>query len=149
MHLPPQFIANVHRVFGDRGRQWLPCLPYILAQCRGKWGLGEGGMCPTMRMNYIEFTTTAAGEPVALKVGVPHAEFFTEMETLRLYDGRGAARLLDVDRELSAMLMQHLQPGSMLWQLGDNRKETRIAASVMRALPVSTPPTHHLPAFSQ
>jgi streptomycin 6-kinase len=149
MHFPPQFIENVHRVFGDSGCEWLPRLPYILAQCRGKWGLGEGVMCPTMRMNYIEFTTTAAGEPVALKVGVPQAELFTEMEALHLYDGRGAARLLDADRELGAMLMQHLQPGTMLWQLGDNRKETKIAASIMRELPVSTPSTHNLPIFSQ
>jgi len=102
-----------------------------------------------MSMNYIEFNTTTTGEPVALKVGVPHAEAFTEMEALRLYDGRGAARLLDADRELGAILMQHLQPGTMLWQLGDNRKETRIAASIMCELPVPSPSTHNLPRFSQ
>jgi streptomycin 6-kinase len=102
-----------------------------------------------MSMNYIEFATTAAGEPVTLKVGVPHAELFTEMEALRLYDARGAVRLLDVDRDLGAILMQRLQPGTMLWLLGNNRRETEIAASIMSALSVPVPSRHNLPAFSR
>lgn len=149
MHLSPQFVENVHRVFGNRGREWLPRLPGIAARCRDKWGLREGAMCPTMGMNYIEFARTSAGEPVALKVGVPHRELFTEIEALRLYGGRGAARLLDADRDLGAILMQRLRPGTMLWELGDNREETRIVASVMRELSVPPPSTHNLPRFSQ
>jgi streptomycin 6-kinase len=98
-------------------------------------------------MNYIEFTATTAGEPVALKVGVPHAELFTEMQALRLYDGRGAARLVAADRELGAILMQRVEPGTVLWQLGDNQQETQIAASIMRALPVPVPEAHGFPTF--
>jgi streptomycin 6-kinase len=149
MHLPPQFVATVHRIFGDKGREWLPRLPGILARCRAKWGLATGIPCPTMSINYIEFTTTAAAQPVALKVGVPHSELYTEMETVGLYRGKRAVRLLDADRELGALLMQRLQPGTLLWQLMDNARETRIAASIMRELPVPTPATHNLPAFSR
>jgi streptomycin 6-kinase len=149
MQLPAQFIETVQRVYGDEGQPWLTRLPRIVARCRERWGLCAGEMCPDMRMNYVEFTVTAAGTPVALKVGVPHAELFTEMEALGLYGGRAAVRLLAADRELGAILMQRLQPGTMLWQLGDNERETRIAASIMRRLPVSTPSTHHLPSFSQ
>ena len=149
MHLPPEFTERVHRVFGDRGRAWLPSLPGVVARCRDTWGLREGAVCPNASMSYIELTHTAAGEPVALKVGVPHRELFTEMEALRLYDGRGAARLLEADRELGAILMQHLRPGTMLWELRDNRKETMVAASAMRVLAVPVPSTHSLPTFSQ
>jgi len=149
LQLPPEFIDKVHRVFGQSGRDWLPELPAIVAQCREQWGLCEGVMCPTVSMNYIEFTTTAAGEPVALKVGVPHEELFTEMEALRLYNGRGAARLLDADRELGAILIQRLRPGKMLWQLGDNRTETEIAATIMRVLRTPIPATHNLPTFGR
>ena len=147
MNLPPQFTAKVHRIFGDDGREWLPRLPGIVARCREQWGLHEGVMCPSMSMNYIEFTTTADAQPVALKVGVPHSELFTEMEALSLYDGGRAARLLGADRELGAILMQRLQPGTMLWQLGDNRRQTEIAASIMRELPTPVPPAHGLPTF--
>jgi len=102
-----------------------------------------------MSMNYIEFTTTAAGQPVALKVGVPHSELYTEMEALELYQGKRAVHLLGADRELSALLIQRLQPGTMLSQLGDNERETRIAALVMRDLLVPTPAVHNMPAFSR
>jgi streptomycin 6-kinase len=148
MDLPSQFIESVHRVFGDRGRKWLPELPAIAARCRDKWDLCEGVICPNMSMNYIEFTTMPSGDPVALKVGVPHPELFTEMEALRLYNGRGAVRLLDADRNLGAILMQRLEPGTMLWELGDNRKETHIAASAMCQLPVPVPSAHALPKFA-
>ncbi|MCJ7738270.1 MAG: aminoglycoside phosphotransferase family protein, partial [Anaerolineae bacterium] len=137
------------RIFGDKGRAWLPLLPAILARCREKWDLAEGTICPAVGMSYIEFTTTAGGEAVALKVGVPHEELFTEMEALALYSGRNAARLLDADREMGAILMQRAMPGTMLWQVGDNREQTRIAASVMKDLPVAAPETHSMPHFSR
>lgn len=149
MRIPPELAEKVPRIFGDAGRAWLPRLPEIVATCRERWGLAEGTPCPTMSMNYIEFTTTAAGEPVALKVGVPHEELLTEMEALALYDGRRAVRLLDADRHLGAILMQRAMPGTMLWQLGDESEQTRIGAAVMKALPVPVPEQHTLPHFSR
>jgi streptomycin 6-kinase len=149
MHLAPQFIDTIYRIFGDDGRAWLPRLPEILARCRAKWGLSTGIPSPSMSLNYLEFTTTAGGELVALKVGVPHSELYAEMEALALYEGRRAVRLLDADRELGALLLQRLQPGTMLWELGDNAQETRIAASIMRELHVPAPDTHNMPAFSR
>lgn len=148
MDFPREFIESVQRVFGDKGRAWLPRLPELIVQCRAKWGLRDGVICPRVRMNYIELTTTEAGDPVALKIGVPNPELFTEMEALRLYDGRRAVPLLDADAELGAILMRRLQPGTMLWQLGDNREEARIAASIMRELAVPVPRSHGLPTFA-
>ena len=149
MEFPPVLIEKVHRIFGDKGRQWLPGLPDLIVQCREKWGLRECVMCGNMSMNYIEFATLESGESVALKVGVPHAELFTEMEALRLYGGGRAARLLDADRELGAILMQRMRPGTMLWQLGDDREATRIAAQLMGELTVPAPAAHELPSFAQ
>jgi streptomycin 6-kinase len=138
MHLAPEFIDTIHRVFGDDGRTWLPRLPRILARCRSRWGLSVGVPSPAMSLNYLEFTTTADGDPVVLKVGVPNDELYTEMEALTLYDGHSAVRLLDAERELGALLLQRLQPGTMLWELGDNARETRIAAQIMRTLHACT-----------
>ncbi len=149
MQIPTQLIEKVHGIFGDRGRAWLPHLPAILTRCREKWNLAEGTVCPAVSMSYIEFTTTVSGEPVALKVAVPHEELFTEMEALALYNGQRAARLLDADRELGAILMQRAVPGTMLWQVGDNREQTHIAASMMRDLPAPAPAAHTMPHFSR
>ena len=147
MDLPPQLIEKAHRFFGDEGKAWLVRLPEILGQCRAKWGLPEGEMCPDMSINFIEFTQTPEGIPVALKVGVPHAEMFTEMEALRLYEGRNAVQLLDTDRELGAILMRRVMPGTMLWKLNDNQEEAQIAGRVMRDLRVPVPEAHGLPRF--
>ena len=147
--IPPPFIDTIHRVFGDDGRAWLPRLPGILAQCRAKWKLSASVPCAAMSLNYLEFAVTAAGEPVALKVGVPHSELYTEMEALALYDGHRAVRLLDADRELGALLLQRLRPGTMLWHLGDNARETRIAASILSALHVPAPERHGMPTFAR
>jgi streptomycin 6-kinase len=149
MRLPSQFIQKVHRIFGEAGRAWLPQLPEIAAQCREMWGLAEGTLCPSLSMNYIEFTRTGDGYPVALKIGVPHEELFTEMEALALYAGRGAVRLLASDYERGALLLQRAMPGTLLWQVGDNAQQTEIAASAMWTLMPPVPEETHLPHFSR
>ncbi|MEE9254725.1 MAG: aminoglycoside phosphotransferase family protein [Pseudomonadales bacterium] len=149
MDLPPDFIQSVHRVFGDEGREWLSRLPELVAQCRARWALRDGVMSPDISMAYIEFTSTEAGEPVALKIGVPDAELRAGIEALRLYAGRRAVRLVDADPEIGAILMQRIQPGTMLWQVGDNRAQTKIAATIMRELPVAVPASRGLPTFAR
>jgi streptomycin 6-kinase len=149
MAYSPEFIEKVHRIFRDEGRAWLPRLPEILAQCREMWNLPEGTPCPFVSMNYIEFTTTPDGQPAALKIGVPHEELFTEMEALACYGGRGAVRLLASDRERAALLLQRAVPGTMLWEVGDNREQTRIAASVMGSLFRPVPEETPMPHFSR
>jgi streptomycin 6-kinase len=145
----PDFAATVTRIFGEAGRAWLPHLPDILATCRAKWRLKEGVPHPNMGINYIETTETSTGQPVVLKVGVPHEELFTEMAALTLYAGRGAVRLHDADRDLGAMLLAQVQPGTMLWQWGDNREQTQIVAEIIATLPMPEPSHHHFPTFSR
>ena len=149
MSYPPEFAQTVHRIFGAAGRDWLPQLPDILAQCREMWGLPKGTPCPTMSINYIEFTTMPDGQPAALKVGFPHEDVFTEMEALALYDGRGAVRLLASDHDRAALLLQRAVPGTLLWQRGDNREQTRVAAAAMKALFRPVPEQTALPHFSR
>jgi len=144
---PEQFIETVGRIFREEGRQWLQQLPGILERCRQKWGLEKGTLCPNLSINYIEFTRNQDGLAVALKVGVPNDELFSEMDALRLYNGQGAVPLLDADRELSAFVMKRVQPGDLLWEIGDNLVETRIAARLMLQLQRPLPKEHGFPTF--
>jgi streptomycin 6-kinase len=148
MFLPPTFIDTVQRIFGENGVDWLAHLPEILLKCRKKWGLSEGVLCPNLSINYIEYTQSSTGEAVAIKIGVPNAELFTEMDALRLWDGDGAVRLIDSDQALGALLIHRVNPGTLLWQLRDNRKETVIAASIMHKLHKVVKTEHRFPGFS-
>ena len=87
---------------------------------------------------------------LVLKVGVPHRDFTTEMEALAIYAGRGINRLVEVDRDLNAMLLERLKPGTMLAQTEMDRSEQfETAAHIIRQLHETPPPsTHGLPHFS-
>ena len=146
MDIPQKLVENAERVFGDRARAWLPGLPGVAAACRDRWDLAEGIPAPHMSMNYIELTTTAEDCPVALKIGVPHDDLYTEMEALRAYDGQAAVGFIDSDHDLGAILMDRVQPGTMLFQSGcDDAEQTRLAGAIMRELPVTVPQEHGMP----
>jgi len=140
---------TVTRIFGTKGQAWLERLPQILAQCAARWQLTLGEPVSHLSINYLAYATTRDGEAVVLKVGVPHRELETEIEALQWYAGRGMVRCLDADLELGAMLLERLRPGRMLTSVGDNARETRIAAGIMRTLTVPCPPSHHLPTFAE
>ena len=71
---------------------------------------------------------------MVLKMGVPNREFLSEMETLRLFNGEGACKLLDYDEEKYWMLLERLTPGVMLAEMEDDEKATRIATEVMQKI---------------
>lgn len=147
--LPGDFKKSVLRIFGDSGRDWIPRFPGILEQCRERWRLILGAPVEDLSINYVTFAVTETGEEVVLKVGVPHREMETEIEALRIYDGKRMVRCLDADLRLGAMLLKRITPGRMLKDLRDNRQEAKIAAGLMRELPVPEPAKHSLPAFAQ
>jgi len=132
-------MADLH---GDAGREWLRRLPDIVAECVARWSLSLTAAGDAPSYNYIVPALRSDGYPVILKVGYPHRELRSEIDALAHYDGRGAARLLDADRDLGALLLERLLPGAMLVSVSDDEKATEIAASVMRALSRPAAPQH-------
>jgi streptomycin 6-kinase len=76
----------------------------------------------------------SAQEQVILKLGVPNRELTSEIAALRLYNGRGACRLLEADAQKGMLLLERLLPGRTLSMLEDDEQATRIAAEVMSLL---------------
>jgi streptomycin 6-kinase len=142
MDLPAEFIATISNTFGEAGVGWLARLPVLLAECADQWSLTELEPVAELSYNFVATARRGDGAQVMLKVGVPNPELDSEMAALRVYDGRGAARLLAADEGRSAMLLERLQPGVPLARLGDDEEATRIAARVMRAL-WRRPPADH------
>ena len=80
--------------------------------------------------NYVCAATQKDGSEAVLKIGVPNPELTSEINALTLYNGQGACRILEADPENGMLLLERLQPGTMLASLGDDDQATGIAAEV-------------------
>ena len=137
----------MYALYGGEGRTWLERLPALLEMCCRRWSLTLNTPFEGLSYNYVVKAWNADGFPVVLKVGVPNHELLTEIDALRLYDGRGCARLLAADHELGAMVLERLRPGAMLVTLPDEQA-TRIAAEVMEQLWHKLPAQHSFPTVA-
>lgn len=132
-NLPPAFVNNVTAAFGNPGLRYLAALPDLLAEAAHRWDLTPGKPF-LLSYNYVCPVTRADGTPAVLKIGVPNRELNSEIKTLRVYAGQGACRLLEADADQGLLLLERLQPGTMLATLKDDDRATEIAAEVMQAI---------------
>ena len=132
--LPAHVTRTILALYGDGGRAWLDRLPALLSTCAERWSLRILPPFSELSYNYVAPAVRADGSPAVLKAGVPNPELATEIAALRFYAGRGIVRLLDADPAWGVLLLERLQPGTLLSTLEDDEEATRIAAGVMRAL---------------
>ncbi|HSM02730.1 MAG TPA: aminoglycoside phosphotransferase family protein [Acidimicrobiia bacterium] len=96
------------------GRAWLADVPRLVAECRERWSLELGDPYPGSYVSVVMPATRADGAPAVLKVQFPHEESEHEADALRVWDGKGAIRLLDHDPDRHALLLEHCIPGTHL-----------------------------------
>lgn len=133
MNLPVEFTSNIQNTFREKGYAFLNALPLSIAEASAQWGLTDVIPSPTLSYNFVAFAKRGS-ENIVLKMGVPNHEFLSEMETLRLFNGMGACKLLEYDEEKYWMLLERLNPGEMLATMKDDEEATRIAAEVMKRI---------------
>lgn len=137
--LPPEFIAH-----NEAEPAWLRALPTLLARLAAGWSLTLAPPFPGIAINYVAPVTRADGTPCVLKVSRHIGDTGYEIAALRLWDGDGAARLLEADRAVGALLLERAAPGTMLTAVAaqDDDAATDIAAHMLERLwrPV---PEHH------
>jgi streptomycin 6-kinase len=119
-----QAILDVH---GPAGESWLAALPALLNEVAARWSLTLRPPFPQLSYNFVAPAVGPGGEPLVVKAGVPHGELWSEIDALRLFDGRGIARLVDADRERGVLLLERVLPGGSLRGEGD---DDQIAALV-------------------
>jgi streptomycin 6-kinase len=93
---------------------WLAELPQLVEQVREAFGLRlsaplHGGSC-----SWVAPAELADGTRVIVKIAWPHREMYGEAAALRLWDGRGAVRLLAHDPQRHALILQRCEPGQPL-----------------------------------
>ena len=151
--IPASLAATVVAMNGRAGTAWLRRLPATVAACESRWSLTVLPPFRDLSFNYIAPALQADGSEAILKIGMPGAdvnpEFSTEIEALVRFDGRGCVRLLRINRQLGALLLERVRPGTILATLGDDGEATRIAARVMRRLWHPITPPHPFPTVAR
>lgn len=142
MQLPASFIATIRNVFKEDGEYFLAALPSLINEASQRWGLADIRPVSNLSYNFVafakrvstRFASTNWQEDVVLKIGVPRGELTSEMAALKLFNGDGACQLLEWDEEKGFLLLERLNPGTMLSELEDDDQRTHIAVDVMSKL---------------
>jgi streptomycin 6-kinase len=152
MRVPPSvpegLIRTTLELRGTTGAGWLNRLPEIVVRCEERWSLRVGPPFPELSYNYAAPATRADGTAAVVKLSFPDAGFRAEAEALRHFDGRGAVRLLELDLDRGAMLLERLEPGLPLTTVHDDNEATSIAADVLGQLWRPVPPEHPFPTVA-
>lgn len=135
-------IVGVHR---ERGEAWIAGFGELLRHCEERWGVRWMKPYPPS-YHFVAPVVLRDGTEAALKLGVPGKELLSEVETLRLYAGEGAVRLLDAEPERGILLLERLQPGRTLHSVSDDEEAVAIAAGVMRKIARPAPSSGAFPS---
>jgi streptomycin 6-kinase len=147
--VPEELVRNTTELRGVEGAEWANRLPAVVADFERRWSLEVGAPFPELSQNYVAPALRADGTPAVLKLSFPgDPEFGTEARALRLFDGRGIARLLELDPERGAMLLERLEPGVPLDTVEDDEEAMSSAADVLRRLWRPAPADHPFPLVS-
>ena len=151
IHIPPSLARTMREMYGAEGEAWLRDLPALLDAYARRWSITILPPFPNLVYNYVAPALTADGAPAVFKLGMPDGEARDQIAALRIFDGRGIARLLAGDAEGGALLIERLLPGTSLVQLApeDDEAATAIAAEVMRALWRPAPAEHTFPTTEE
>ncbi|GAA4717937.1 streptomycin 6-kinase [Pedococcus ginsenosidimutans] len=143
--LPEDFLESVRRltaqegaVGGPSGSEWAAGLPRLLADVLDDWGLTVAGPACTGYSSVV-LPVLREGARLALKLGWPHVEARDEALALRLWDGRGAVRLVAADPHRSVLLLEALDSSRTLGEL-DVDTACEVTGELLRELHVPAPP---------
>ena len=133
LNLPVDFIKNIHNSFDEEGVQFIKELPRLVDEASQLWNLHDVRFVPNLSYNFVAFAKRDK-EDVILKIGVPNPELNSEMSALKLFNGDGACQLLECDAKRGFLLLERLNPGTMLADLTDDDERTNIAIDVMQRI---------------
>lgn len=132
MRIPEQLVANCEKT--PERKAWMNRLPVLLRQLEARWSLRLGepfdhsGSC-----SWVAPATRANGEPVVLKLAMPHMEGQDEILGLHFWNGNGTVKMLEADLESGAMLLERCLPGNTLHSESETRQD-KVVAHLLRRI---------------
>jgi len=143
--LPRMLVESVAEEGSPERTEWLGRLPEIVAALAERWTLTVGApFQPGGQVSWVAPARDGAGRDLVLKVGWTHYEGRDEAHGLRLWDGRGAARVhaAHVDGPTTALLLERCRPGTTLKQARAEPEQDEVVAGLLRQLWCEPPADH-------
>lgn len=131
--IPPNLAEKMVEVWGEEGSEWIARFPKLLQEASAKWKLTDLEPAPGLSYNFVAFAKRG-GMPVVLKLAVNSDHLENEARVLQAYAGKHAAKLIDGDPKLGAILLERLVPGIPLWStwtVDKDNEQTHIAADLI------------------
>jgi streptomycin 6-kinase len=116
------------------GAAWLDSLPSVVEACAQRWSLRVGPPFEGQNVSHVRAVELPDGTPAVLKINAAEVESEHEPDALRLWEGRGAVRLLGHEESVRALLLERCEPGTPLWAIEDDEGATRIAGQALRRI---------------
>ncbi|MCX7122757.1 MAG: aminoglycoside resistance protein [Gammaproteobacteria bacterium] len=128
------FDENLYALYPNQAKDWLVALPTFLKSIETKLSIRIAAPFSNLTYHYVAQATSADGEILIFKCGIPHKEMRTEIAALQHYDGQGCVKLITSDAEQGWLLIEACQPGVVLATLEDDAVATHHAVEVMQKL---------------
>jgi streptomycin 6-kinase len=135
----PARLRESASAWGEAGTRWLENLPARVAELEQAWSLTAGRPFDADTNAWVAPVRLADGSEAMLKIGLPDIETLHEAAGLRVFDGRGAVRLLRATDDGYALLLERCVPGTNLWSVGEQEGEA-VGAEILRLLWREPPP---------
>ncbi|MGW4705503.1 aminoglycoside phosphotransferase family protein [Streptomyces sp. NPDC004285] len=135
IHVPEELAQSQAKYNGEAGRAFVAGLPARAEEFLGRWGLRVTG--PSMygvASLVLPVVRDADGTRAALKMQLLDEESEGEPVGLRVWDGAGAVRLLDLDDATGTMLLERLDEARPLSAVEDTREALGIVADLLARL---------------
>lgn len=128
---------------GADGERWLEGLPRVVERLAERWQLTDIRTAyPGGAVAYVAPVVRAGGAPAVLKVSFLDDETRYEADVLRAWGGHGSVRLLDVEPDDGALLLERLTPARRSpTTLTEKRRSKSPAACSVSSGPRRLPPT--------
>lgn len=132
IEVPSGLLAYQVKYRGEAGREWVAGLPALAARYLEQWNLRLDGRARHGHVALVLPVLTADGTPAVLKLQQVDEEHYGEGIALRVWDGRGAVRLLD--EEPTALLLERLDADRPLSTVADDMRAVKIIAELLARL---------------
>jgi len=130
--LPSELVAHVTAGCGEAGEEWLDQLETTVRTLEDHWSVSVEAPFAAGEFNFVAPAVTEGARQTVVKIAPPWdpVEIFGEADYLRFRDGVGCVRVLGVEPNARAILMERIFPGNNFAEHFEKRKQDSIGAAI-------------------